>query len=786
VIAVIGLWGCVGDGVVPCGDIQCPAGDVCTAGGCATTADVTACNGLADNDACMSANTPRGVCHGGGCRAIACGDNVTDPGEACDDGNTVSGDGCSAACDSNETCGNGVVDGQTQEECDSGRPGLDVETCSSTCKIAVEAWRDITPQPIEARLYPLVAYDPVRKRVVAFGGVGASAYLNDTWELDGTVWNRMDPIVSPPGFSRGSIVYDSALQRMVVFGGTGAPGDPNDTWTWDGVTWELQHPVHSPPQRFGPGMAYDITRNRVVMFGGGNANDLWEYDGTDWTQVTPSTSPPGRYYAQMAFDQARGVIVMYGGYSDDLGQLNDTWTWDGATWTHITGTAPTAHYDASIAYDSSRQRVVLAGGNPGGNETWEWDGATWTQMSTTGLPARGDAGMAFDADIGQSVLLAGYTNAPVSDTWAWNGATWTAMPQPPTSPGSRGAAGVAYDERRGEIVIFGGYDTNPDVTYNDTWIWKHGAWHQTSPSASPSIRSGPQMGYDHARGQVVLFGGFDGNNLSDTWTWDGTTWTHLSPATTPPGRNWGLLVWDDDLQALVMFGGITFTGDPDAGTFAWDGTNWRDLAPTTPFPAGEGQEAGAYDALHHRIITFGHYFADDHTWMYDHTTWTDVSPKVSPPARSSASMFYDPISQRIVMFGGLTNPIRDDTWEWDGTQWSVRSDLVAAPSWGGVIAYDAVERRAVMFSGFNDFAAFHTTLALESTSPLQGSPSERCLSSTHDDDGDGLAGCADPDCWGRCTPGCVPGATCSPSLPRCGDGTCGPIEDHLICPADCP
>ena len=40
--------------------------------------------------------------------------------EACDDGNTEGGDGCSADCRSNETCGNGVHDPLAGEGCDDG------------------------------------------------------------------------------------------------------------------------------------------------------------------------------------------------------------------------------------------------------------------------------------------------------------------------------------------------------------------------------------------------------------------------------------------------------------------------------------------------------------------------------------------------------------------------------------------------------------------------------------------------------------------------------------------
>src|SRR3954470_14430105 len=47
-----------------------------------------------------------------------CGNAHPDPGEVCDDGNTKDGDGCSADCKSDETCGNGRVDTTVGEVCD--------------------------------------------------------------------------------------------------------------------------------------------------------------------------------------------------------------------------------------------------------------------------------------------------------------------------------------------------------------------------------------------------------------------------------------------------------------------------------------------------------------------------------------------------------------------------------------------------------------------------------------------------------------------------------------------
>jgi len=61
-----------------------------------------------------------------------CGDGFVDPGEQCDDGNTVSGDGCSASCKL-EACGNGVVDGS--EQCDDGAGNGTDDCCTTLCRL---------------------------------------------------------------------------------------------------------------------------------------------------------------------------------------------------------------------------------------------------------------------------------------------------------------------------------------------------------------------------------------------------------------------------------------------------------------------------------------------------------------------------------------------------------------------------------------------------------------------------------------------------------------------------
>jgi len=61
-----------------------------------------------------------------------CGDGHVTGSEGCDDGNGVAGDGCSASCQVESLCGNGVFDAST-ETCDDGNT-TDGDGCSATCQ----------------------------------------------------------------------------------------------------------------------------------------------------------------------------------------------------------------------------------------------------------------------------------------------------------------------------------------------------------------------------------------------------------------------------------------------------------------------------------------------------------------------------------------------------------------------------------------------------------------------------------------------------------------------------
>ena len=282
---------------------------------------------------------------------------------------------------------------------------------------------------------------------------------------------------------------------------------------------------------------------------------------TTWTQKTPATSPSARSFASMAYDPAIGKTVLFGGYDGDFG-LADTWTWNGTTWTQLyPATSPPARDYASMAYDPTTGNVVLFGGYGDGalSDTWTFDGSNWTQQFPDGGPAaRGGASMAYDSATGNMVLFGGYEGegGDLSDTWVWDGSNWTEQ-LPGTSPPARDSASMAYDPASGNMVLFGGYSDSVDSGVSDTWVWDGNNWTEQSPPTSPAARDSAPMAYDPATGNMVLFGGYEGEggDLSDAWVWAGNNWTELSPATSPGARDGSSMSYDPATGKLLLFGG---------------------------------------------------------------------------------------------------------------------------------------------------------------------------------------------------------------------------------------
>jgi hypothetical protein len=590
-----------------------------------------------------------------------------------------------------------------------------------------------TPAGVPDRSGAAMTFDQATGAAVLFGGrEEGGALLKDTWTWDGTGWTPLTPAHTPPAQWGAAIAYDAATGTAVLFGGADE-GDNyrGDTWTWDGTDWTHEAPAHSPSPRSGASMAYDAATGTIVLFGGAAdgpppygvsfLSDTWTWDGTDWTHEAPAHSPSPRSDASMAYDSGHQQVLLFGGRDSNPGAdcgdgCQDTWTWDGTDWTHETpATMPSPRADAGMAYNADAGNVVLFGGYDYSlhvcpcflGDTWTWNGSDWTPQAPADSPsARASAAIAYDPVRKQVVLFGGVSGGGGGgDTWTWDGTSWTQLTL--GNPRSRYNLAMAYDSDRQEIVLFGGTSD-----YDDTWTWDGAAWTPRTPTTSPPPRQNASMAYDSARQQVILFGGGpeDEPGLSDTWTWDGSDWTDASPAHHPAAREGASMVFDSARQEAVLFGGVSlscasiyhYCGD----TWTWDGTDWTKQSPADSPPA-RFEASMAYDPVRQRGVLFGgespacspNYCRD--TWTWNGSTWNEQAPATSPPARHRAAMAYDPAGRQVVLFGGKDrNSVFRDTWAWDGSDWNEESPVTSPPArYGGGLAFDA-NGNGLLFGGY--------------------------------------------------------------------------------------
>jgi hypothetical protein len=279
--------------------------------------------------------------------------------------------------------------------------------------------------------------------------------------------------------------------------------------------------------------------------------------------------------------------------------------------------------------------------------------------------------------------------------------SWTNV-SPSISPGSRYGGVFVYDPPMDTFVLFGGRDFG-DYSFihpNDTWSYDYdtNSWQNRSPVDTPCAFL-PAYAYDPVDEVTLLFGTGPDCLINETWSYDASAnlWSNLQPANAPPYRAFSSAAYDSQSDRLVVYGGIA---DMDRlvivnETWSYDfkSNAWTNLT-VAYSPPPVYAHAMVYDSESDRIIMFGGFAMDggflNDTWSYDldSNTWTNKTPLVSPPARYGASAVYDPVSDRVLIFGGWASgeyfePITyDDMWEYDynANSWSEINQLAKPPA----------------------------------------------------------------------------------------------------------
>lgn len=182
-------------------------------------------------------------------------------------------------------------------------------------------------------------------------------------------------------------------------------------------------------------------------------------------------------------------------------------------------------------------------------------------------------------------------------------------------------------------------------------------WHLIKPEHIPPARAVASLVYNPPEKKAVLFGGavLSGNNwldLNDTWEWDGVDWKQLNPATSPSPRRSVASVYDEKRDVLFLFGG------------------------------GYADPTGKFSTL-------------DDTWIWNGKDWAQVFPANHPTARMNATIYFDPVQEKIFLFGGYSyNPVTqenkfyDDAWAWDGENWNAVTLQIPKIVYAGSMLFD--------------------------------------------------------------------------------------------------
>jgi hypothetical protein len=99
------------------------------------------------------------------------------------------------------------------------------------------------------------------------------------------------------------------------------------------------------------------------------------------------------------------------------------------------------------------------------------------------------------------------------------------------------------------------------------------------------------------------------------------------------------------------------------------------------------------------------FIAVNDTWEYDGTNWEQKNTEESPSPRWGHSMVFNPITKKILLFGGYGPQWPDgkeslDTWEFTGTNW-VELLPGTSPSYRQqtILAFDGNQNSIILFGG---------------------------------------------------------------------------------------
>ena len=503
-------------------------------------------------------------------------------------------------------------------------------------------------------------------------------------------------------------IYDPIRDRMLTFGGDIAgfslSNQVSELRFAGPALWRVLTVSGTPPsKRSAAAVAYDPIGDRMIVLGGatnsGTASDVWSLSlsgAPTWQQLSPTgTSPPARTHQAMIYDAPRRRMMVFSGYpaSADVWCLN----LDGApSWTLLTpaGTPPSARSYSVAVYDAVRERMIVHGGFAASIALSDMYALTLTGTPTwsllvpaSGAPsARAHHAAVYDSVHDAVLLFGGWIYGDyLNDAWSYSPSTntWQAL-SPASRPTARSSFASAFDTQRKRMVIQGGTSGLAGMP-RDCWALSAqpmASFTLLTPSATPAR---PQerwyhaAAYDELRDRMIVHGGFDADGT--LWSLDlagEPVWSAPAAIGTAVPAYQHQMVLDPVRDRLLIIGGTASLSNVPVVSLT-PAPSWSTLATAGTPPAPDLRRPTAiYDPIRDRILMFGGIRATNESvttqalWeltMSDPPTWTELAPSGPLPiSRAYHTAIYDPAGDRMLVFGGytasgFTGAMLDDSWQ---------------------------------------------------------------------------------------------------------------------------
>ena len=159
------------------------------------------------------------------------------------------------------------------------------------------AWKDLAakgdPQnstKLKTQLFwGSICYDAANKQVVLFGGGNADTERGDpgTWVYTpaNNTWRELKLDRQPPPRANSLLAYDPVNKKVVLFGGDQLDQAIADTWTFDGKEWTQKKPALSPSPRAGHALLWLPKAKKLLLLGGYAVNSTTNYSAFPYHNV---------------------------------------------------------------------------------------------------------------------------------------------------------------------------------------------------------------------------------------------------------------------------------------------------------------------------------------------------------------------------------------------------------------------------------------------------------------------------------------------------------------------